>query len=154
MPWRAALMPAPVLFMLGHQSAFNRGVASVGGSRIQEHRYVDVGRYVDRALPRAASAVRPVKRRGYNRSMSRPAARAVLLVLILLCILWTAAVALTGGVQFHFAGVLIRSRDSFRPLTAAAVLLIVYGFLFREALIRETDALVRVARRIAPFATA
>jgi len=95
-----------------------------------------------------------VKRRGYNRSMSRPAARAVLLVLILLCILWTAAVALTGGVQFHFAGVLIRSRDSFRPLTAAAVLLIVYGFLFREALIRETDALVRVARRIAPFATA
>src|SRR5437870_4859178 len=54
MPWRAALMPAPVLFMLGHQSAFNRGVASVGGSRIQEHRYVDVGRYVDRALPRNA----------------------------------------------------------------------------------------------------
>jgi dolichyl-phosphate-mannose-protein mannosyltransferase len=86
--------------------------------------------------------------------MPKPAGRAVLLTLILLGLVWTASVALTGGFQLRLAGTLIRSRDWFRPLAATAVLLIAYGIWFREHLARETDAVVVVARRGAPVVVA
>ncbi len=54
MPWRAPLFSLFILFMLTRQMAFNHTVSSVGGSRVQEHRYIEIGRYVDRALPRNA----------------------------------------------------------------------------------------------------
>jgi Dolichyl-phosphate-mannose-protein mannosyltransferase len=86
--------------------------------------------------------------------MPKPAARAALLALILLCLVWTIGVAFTGGFQVRVAGTLIRSRDWLRPLSVAAVLLVIYGVWFRDRLVLETDALVRAGRRAAPFAAA
>jgi hypothetical protein len=54
MPWRVLLSAAVVLLVFAREMDFNRTMASVGGSQRQEHRYIEIGRYVDRALPQNA----------------------------------------------------------------------------------------------------
>lgn len=55
---------------------------------------------------------------------------------------WGVAVALTGGVDARLAGVVIRSRSPFRPLTASLVLVLLTALVYRAESTAQLDRAV------------
>jgi hypothetical protein len=76
--------------------------------------------------------------------------RRLLLILSAGFLVWAAVVAVTGGIQWRFAGVVLRSRDPVRPLAIGLVLLLVHAIAFRDLFLRDTDRLSAGARRLLP----
>ncbi|HEY2434093.1 MAG TPA: hypothetical protein VGI12_15570, partial [Vicinamibacterales bacterium] len=81
--------------------------------------------------------------------MSDPSSRVrtILLAIAVAFTAWAALVFVTGGIEWRIAGVLLRSRDPFRPLLLAIVLLAVQGAFYREAFARDIDRATRLLRR-------
>jgi hypothetical protein len=77
--------------------------------------------------------------------------RRLLVVLIVFAFAWAAIVLVTGGVQWHVAGVLFRSRDPARALQIGLALLLMYAVVFREAAAEDTQRVSGIVRRAAPL---
>jgi hypothetical protein len=82
--------------------------------------------------------------------MSADRARVVLLAAIL-ALAWALVVWISGGVEWHLGGVVIRARGIARPLEIAGVLLIAYALLRGRALAGELRLLPQPAPRLIPL---
>jgi hypothetical protein len=74
----------------------------------------------------------------------------LLLILSAGFLAWAAVVAITGGIQWRVAGVLLRSRDPGRPLVIGLALLLMHAVVFRDSFLRDTDRLAGALRRLLP----